>query len=95
MKRRELQKALRKKGFIEKEGGRHTKYILTENGKKKRVMTIISRGKDKEELGPALVKRIMKQLHFDDSRKFEDYLTILHEKKVIEGHDVRDENRKA
>jgi len=93
MKRRELQKALRKKGFIEKEGGRHTKYILTENGKKKRVMTIISRGKDKEELGPALVRRIMKQLHFDDPKKFEDfvkcpmsyedYLTMLREKKVI------------
>ncbi|QDA31507.1 type II toxin-antitoxin system HicA family toxin [Thermococcus indicus] len=93
MKRRELQKALRKKGFIEKEGGRHTKYILTENGKKKRVMTILSRGKDKEELGPALVKRIMKQLHFNDPKKFDDfvkcplsyeeYLTMLREKKVI------------
>ena len=94
MKAKDIQKALRKKGFQKKEGKKHIKYILYVNGKKTRVMTLFSRGKDKKELGDDLIKRIMKQLHFDnDENKFkdfvkcplthEDYLRLLREKDII------------
>ncbi|NJE75964.1 type II toxin-antitoxin system HicA family toxin [Thermococcus sp. ES12] len=93
MKATDIQKALKKKGFQKKEGGRHTKYILYVDGKKTRIMTVFSRGKDKKELGDDLIKRIKKQLHFDDPKKFEDfvkcpltyedYLTILQQKGII------------
>lgn len=72
MKAKDIQKALTKKGFQKKEGNRHTKYILYVNGKKTRVMTVFSRGKDKKELGDDLVRRIQKQLHLEDPQKFED-----------------------
>ena len=94
MKTREVKKALEKKGFKKEPGKRHTKYILYVNGRKKRVMTILSRGRDKKELGEELIRRIMKQLHFNnDKDKFQafiecpmsgnDYIHYLKQKKVI------------
>ncbi|MBC7108984.1 MAG: type II toxin-antitoxin system HicA family toxin [Methanomassiliicoccales archaeon] len=95
MKAKEIKKALEKKGFIKEEGKKHTKFILHINGKKKRVMTIFSRGRDKQELGEELIKRIMKQLRFENDRdKFKDfvecpmskndYIHYLREKRVLE-----------
>ena len=94
MKARDIQKALEKKGFQKKEGKRHMKYILHVNGKKKRVLTIFSRGRDKKKLGDDLIRRIMKQLHFDNDKDkfrdfvecpltYEDYLELLREKGII------------
>lgn len=93
MKAKDIQKALRRKGFQKKEGGRHTKYVLYVDGKKTRVMTVFSRGKDKKDLGDNLIKRIKKQLHFDDENKFQDfvkcpltyeeYINMLHQKGII------------
>jgi len=94
MKAKDIQKALKKKGFQKKEGGRHTKYILYVNGKKTRVITVFSRGRNKKELGDDLIKRIMKQLHFNNEEDkfrdfvecpltYEDYLELLREKGII------------
>lgn len=94
MKAEDIQKALKKKGFREKEGKRHTKYILYANGKKTRIMVVFSRGKNKKELGNDLIKRIQDELHLNDNDKFqdfiecpltyEDYLEILREQGLIE-----------
>ncbi|EHR77967.1 hypothetical protein OCC_02912 [Thermococcus litoralis DSM 5473] len=75
MKARDIKKALEKKGFTKKEGKRHTKYTLYRNGKKTRVSVVFSRGRSKQELGEELIRRIMKQLHFDnDKNKFKDFV---------------------
>lgn len=39
-----IRKALLKKGFEEKEGAKHTLYVLIVNGKKSAVFTRLSRG---------------------------------------------------
>ncbi|BAD84560.1 hypothetical protein TK0371 [Thermococcus kodakarensis KOD1] len=93
MKARDVQRALEKKGFQKKEGGRHTKYILYVEGKKTRVITVFSRGRDKKELGNDLLRRIKKQLHLEEDDMFqdfvecpltyEDYLSVLRQKGVI------------
>ncbi|WP_054839707.1 type II toxin-antitoxin system HicA family toxin [Thermococcus sp. JCM 11816] len=90
MKARDVQRALEKKGFQKKEGGRHTKYILYVEGKKTRVITVFSRGRDKKELGNDLLRRIKKQLHLEEDDMFqdfvecpltyEDYLSVLRQK---------------
>lgn len=93
MKARDVQRALEKKGFQKKEGGRHTKYILYVEGKKTRIITVFSRSRDKKELGNDLLRRIKKQLHLEENEMFqdfvecpltyEDYLSVLRQNGVI------------
>ncbi len=93
MKARDITKALKKKGFKEEQGKNHTKYFLYVNGKKTRIMTVFSRGSNKKELTDDLLKRIRKQLKFDDEKLFKDfikcpmgywdYVEMLRQKKAI------------
>lgn len=86
---RVIRKALINKGFSEKEGAKHTLYLLMVNGKKSAVFTRLSRGET--EANAWLQSQMADQLHLTKQQfdalvncplKYDQYLVLLNEKGV-------------
>ena len=73
MKRRKVQSALEKKGFVKK-GGRHKHFIYhTLGGIKTSVWTMISHGRGNVDIGDGLLHKMASQCHLRKS-EFEDLI---------------------
>jgi predicted RNA binding protein YcfA (HicA-like mRNA interferase family) len=72
-KTRKIASSLNKKGFVQKKGkSKHIKYTLYVNGKKTRVYTWISHGKD--EYGDQLLNAMRKELYLNKPQELEDLI---------------------
>lgn len=60
--RKKIEKALRKKGFVKKEGSNHRVYILSVDGLKTSISTIISRGSGYKVYSASLLGQMKGQL---------------------------------
>ncbi len=90
---RKIKKALRKKGFVEVEGGKHIRFLLKLDGLLQPVATIISRGSSYKEYGGRLFNDMAKQLHLSNQEleqfvdcplTMEQYLALLRERGHIQ-----------
>jgi len=71
-KAREIDRSLQRKGFIKIEKNHHTYYIYVKDGKETPVRTYLSHGAN--ELSKIILKRIAKELMFDDYETFSDLI---------------------
>ena len=86
---REIDKALRKKGFRREMDGKHIHYFFpASNGAKSGISTLMSHGMGSSAIGDSLLSLMSRQLHLDKTRFLdfidctvseEDYRTILRE----------------
>ncbi|VUT26866.1 MAG: hypothetical protein MASP_01745 [Candidatus Methanolliviera sp. GoM_asphalt] len=72
IKTRKIGSALEKKGFLKKEGGRHTIYYFVVNGKRIGIHTELSRGI--KEYSRGLLSAMHKQLKFNNISELEDFI---------------------
>jgi hypothetical protein len=84
-----IRKALLNKGFEEKEGSKHTLYVLIVNGRKSAVFTRLSRGET--EANSWLQDKMADQLHLSNKEfsdlvncplGYDQYLNLLREQDV-------------
>lgn len=68
----DLKKALRKKGFVEEEGSKHTKYYLMIDGKDIGINTLVSRSWD--DVSSAMQAEITRQLRMPNTKFLVDYI---------------------
>ncbi len=81
-KARDVDSALTRKGFHKKEGGSHTMYIFynEESSKVTSIFTLMSRGN--KDPGIENLKRMKKQLYFDEDKDFDDFIDCLYTKEM-------------
>lgn len=72
LKARDIDRALKKKGFVEEYGKRHVKYHLQIDGKLTGISTGMSYGSG--EPRQTLLHQIKNEMGFDDSDDFENYV---------------------
>lgn len=71
---REVESALRKKGFVVKSDGKHIRfYLLGEQGEKTGIATLISHGMGGQAIGADLITQMARQLHLT-KRQFLNFI---------------------
>jgi hypothetical protein len=73
VKRKNLRKALKRKGFREKQGSNHTKYFFYHKGKKTSISTVISRGSKYKKLGVSFLGMMGTELKMTNAQ-FESFI---------------------
>lgn len=91
--RREIKRALARKGFRERQKGRdHDFFFFEHEGLVKAVFTKISRGRKYRDIDDSLLKRMSRQLHLSGSQfdqlidcpmTEEGYVSVLIDRKII------------
>lgn len=66
-KRKDVEKALKKKGFVEKLDGHHKYYILYENGNRTNINTHTSHGSTHKDINVTIYVKMAKQMKLTKS----------------------------